>query len=234
MSGFEIDRSVLVVAAHPDDEALGCAGTLYRHRRAGAEVTVLFLADGETARAAADAADVEGVARRARMAEAAAAAMGGLSQRMAGFPDNRLDTVAMLDLARAVEAVMAECDPTLVYTHHAGDLNIDHRRAHQATMTACRPLPGRRVREIRCFEVLSSTEWGGPGVGPPFDPTLFVGLDPDALAAKRSALEAYAPEMRAAPHPRSWETVAALATLRGSAVGLPAAEGFVVARRIVP
>jgi len=231
MSGFEIDRSVLVVAAHPDDEALGCAGTLFRHRRAGAEVSVLFLADGETARTGADS---DGVARRTRMAEAAAAAMGGLSVRMAGFPDNRLDAVAMLDLARAVEAALAECDPTLVYTHHAGDLNIDHRRAHQAAMTACRPLPGRRVREIRCFEVLSSTEWGGPGMGPSFDPTLFIGLDTDALAAKRSALEAYAPEMRDAPHPRSWETVAALATLRGSAVGLPAAEGFVTARRILP
>lgn len=229
---FDADvSSVLVVAAHPDDEALGCAGTLARHRRAGAGVTVLFLADGETARAMVDAG---AVARRLQMAEAAAAAIGGLSIRTAGFPDNRLDAVPMLELAQAVEAVIAACDPELVYTHHTGDLNVDHRCAHQAVMTACRPLPGRRVREIRCFEVPSSTEWSGPGLGPAFEPTLFVGLDEAALAAKRAAFDAYAPEMRDPPHPRSWSAVSALAALRGAAAGLDAAEAFVVTRRIVP
>lgn len=223
--------SILVVAAHPDDEALGCGGTLHRHRLAGAQVRVLFLADGETARATADA---EAMSRRLAMAEKAAASMGGITVRMAGFPDNRLDSIDMLDLAQTVEDEIASSAPSLVYTHHAGDLNIDHRRAHQAVMTACRPIAGRSVREIRCFEVPSSTEWAGPGLGPAFEPTLFVGLDAEALAAKRAAFDAYAAEMRDPPHPRSWEAIEALATLRGAAAGMPRAEAFTVPRRLVP
>lgn len=227
---WEQYSSILVVAAHPDDEVLGCAGALFRHRLYGARVHVLFLADGELARRTSD---ETFVGRRLAMAEAAAHAMGGLSTRMAGFPDNRLDAVDMLDLARTVETEIAQHNPDLIYTHHPGDLNIDHRRAHQAVMTACRPIEGLGVREIRCFEVLSSTEWAGPGLGPPFEPTLFIGLDDEAFAAKRSAFNAYAAEMREAPHPRSWEAVSALATLRGAAAGMPRAEAFFVSRRLV-
>lgn len=227
----EAYTSILVVAAHPDDEALGCAGTLFRHRSSGAKVHVLFLSDGEMARGASDKSLVR---RRLAMAEAAAEAMGGLSMRLAGFPDNRLDAVDMLDLVRAVEAEIAKHNPDLIYTHHPGDLNIDHRHAHQAVMTACRPIEGRGVREIRCFEVLSSTEWAGPGLGPVFEPTLFIGLDDAAFAAKRAAFNAYAAEMRPLPHPRSWEVISALAVLRGAAAGMPRAEAFFVSRRLVP
>ena len=221
--------SVLVVAAHPDDEVLGCGGTLFRHRMAGAAVTVQFLADGETSRGIVD---PERLQQRIEMAERAATALGGLELRAAGFPDNQLDTVAMLDLARTVEEAITACQPRLIYTHHGADLNVDHRRAYQAVMTAARPLPGAAANEIRCFEVASSTEWGGPGLQPNFEPNLFVGLDEEALKAKKSAFDAYAPEMRGAPHPRSWETLSAMSTVRGSAVGLPACEAFMLARRV--
>jgi LmbE family N-acetylglucosaminyl deacetylase len=178
--------------------------------------------------------DDAAVGRRMDMAHAAADALGGMTVRMAGFPDNRLDSVDMLDLAQVVEGEIEACNPDLVYTHHAGDLNVDHRRAHQAVMTACRPIQGRTVREIRCFEVPSSTEWAGPGLGPSFEPTLFIGLDAKALAAKREAFDAYAAEMRDPPHPRSWDAVSALATLRGAAAGFAHAEAFTVPRRLVP
>jgi LmbE family N-acetylglucosaminyl deacetylase len=144
------------------------------------------------------------------------------------FPDNRFDAVPLLELIRAVEAFIAEVKPAVVYTHHCGDLNVDHRRVHEAVLTACRPLPGAPVRRILCGETPSSTEWQAPGFLP-FRPAVFHDVGP-TLAAKVAALEAYAGEIRDFPHPRSAEGVRALAALRGAQSGFAAAEAFVLVR----
>ncbi|MGQ0662592.1 MAG: PIG-L deacetylase family protein [Pseudomonadota bacterium] len=218
--------NILIVAAHPDDEALGCGGTIARHAAAGERVDILFLADGASARPGAGADEIE--ARR-RAARAAAAALGAQPPEFLDFPDNRLDIVPLLTVVQAVEAVVGRARPAIVYTHHAGDLNIDHRIANQATLTACRPLPGATVRAIYSFEVLSSTEWASHLTG--FWPTRYVDIG-SHLEAKMAALRLYRAEMRPFPHPRSFEAVAALAKLRGTAVGLAAAEAFMTIREI--
>jgi len=226
-------RVVLVVAAHPDDEALGCGGTLARHTAAGDEVHLLFIAEGVTARdpicdmpARAPAID-----SRKAMARQASKALGGYPPRFLNLPDNRLDGVELLNIVKSVEAVIAEVHPEVIYTNHANDLNIDHCIAHQAVLTACRPLQGSSVRAIYSFETLSSTEWEPAGKGRMFQPTRFVDISPH-IDAKRAAIAAYDEEMRVFPHPRSPEAIEALWRVRGAQSGLQAAEAFVVIREI--
>lgn len=222
--------TVLVVAAHPDDEVLGCGGTIARHARDGEDVHLVFLADGVSSREPSGEHEA-GVVRRRDDARKAAGILGASSVTFNDLPDNQLDTVALLDIARLVEAVVAEHNPTLVYTHHRNDLNVDHRRVHQAVMTACRPIPGSQVRTILAFEVPSSTEWATPGPAESFIPNWFVDTS-ETLDLAVDALTAYAEEVREWPHPRSPEALVHLARWRGSCVGLHAAEAFMLARHV--
>lgn len=213
--------TILVVAAHPDDEVLGCGATLARHAAAGDRVEVFIAATGAASRGDGDAA-IKALQDAAR---AAASTLGVDGVRFGGLPDNALDKLPLLDVVQTIEAVVAGVRPTVVYTHHGGDLNVDHQIVHQAVRTACRPLPGTAVRQVRCFETPSSTEWGGASGGGDFRPTIFIDVA-GFMAAKRRALECYAMEMRLFPHARSMDAVDALAVVRGAQSGLAAAEAF--------
>lgn len=223
--------SVLVVAAHPDDEVLGCGGTLARMAREGHAVHVLLMADGETSRGAGDATRAQ-VAVRNSAADAACRILGCASVETLQLPDNRLDGEVLLDVVKKVEAAVARHSPATVFTHHSGDVNVDHRVVHDAVLAACRPQPGHCVRDLLFFEVPSSTEWRPPASLAPFAPDWFVDIT-TTLDLKMKALEAYAAELRAFPHPRSREGVEALARWRGVTVGVAAAEAFMLGRRIV-
>jgi len=222
-------RSVLVVAAHPDDELLGCGGTLARHSTEGDRVHILILATGALSRSMSTAADIDSLQVAARDA---AAIIGAQSPRFGGFPDNCMDTIALLDVTRAIEAVALDVDPDIVYTHHAGDLNIDHRIAQGAVMTAFRPTPNSRCREVYAFETPSSSEWSAPNFQTPFVPQRYVDVS-STFATKLDALSCYATELRPFPHPRSREAIRALAKLRGAHAGVAVAEAFSVLRQIV-
>ncbi len=141
--------------------------------------------------------------------------------------DQMLDTVPLIEITRAIEARVAAVEPTIVYTHHAGDLNLDHRIVHQAVITACRPLPSSSVMEIYSFEVLSSTEWGSE----PFRPNHFICISA-YMVDKMHALKCYRDEMREPPHSRSLDSVERLARLRGNSVGINYAEAFMTIRTI--
>jgi LmbE family N-acetylglucosaminyl deacetylase len=215
---------VLALVAHPDDEVLGVGGTLARHAAQGQNVYIAFLADGVGARSG----DKAAAERRAAASRQAAKILGAHPPRFLGFEDQRLDAVELLDIVRKVEALIEEIQPVIVYTHHHGDLNLDHVICQRAVMTACRPLPGSPVRRIYAMEVASSTEWAP---GEVFNPTRFVDVS-SMMDIKRRALEAYAEEMRPFPHARSFDALDALARWRGSSVGLTAAEAFAVLREI--
>jgi len=223
-------QSILVVAAHPDDEILGCGGVMARHAQMGDSVNILIVAEGATSRSPSEGGgDVDELQTSARRA---AGILGANEPEFLGLPDNRLDSLPLLDVIKPVEKRINEIGPSVVYTHHAGDLNIDHRIVHQSVMTACRPLPGCSVTAIFAFEVLSSTEWG-VAPGGEFVPNHFVNIDKH-LEKKLAALGCYEGEMRPFPHARSLEAARALALVRGSAAGLRAAEAFVTLReRIV-
>lgn len=215
---------VLVVAAHPDDEALGCGGTMARHASDCDAVHVLFLSDGVSSRGSAD-----GLSARNEAAEKASEVLGVGSTTYGTLPDNKMDHVALLDVVQVVEASISSLKPNIIYTHHNGDLNVDHRIAAQAVMTACRPQSGHSVQEIYSFEVPSSTEWQSPDYEPRFAPSYFVDIE-RTLEQKMNALKAYDIEMRDFPHSRSYEAVRALATVHGARNGMKAAEAFMVQR----
>lgn len=223
-----MSKTVLVIAAHADDEALGCGGTLAKHVAQGDSVYVVFLADGVTSRS-----EVTPVEQELRNAAAAHALdiLGVKQSFMLGFPDNRMDSIPLLEIVQKLESVLEQVKPHVVYTHHHGDLNIDHRIAHQAVMTACRPVPGTSVKEIYTFEVLSSTEWNTPGLTP-FIPNVFVDIS-EYLDIKIQAISAYAMEMRDAPHSRSMVNIQQQAGYRGYSMGLYSAEAFSLIRMIL-
>lgn len=221
-----MSNTVLVVAAHSDDEALGCAGTITKHIMTGDKVHLLFMTDGVAARLG-----NEGkVAERQIVSREVAEVFQATSITNLNFPDNKMDTVPLLDVTKEVEKVVGEVCPNIIYTHHIGDVNIDHQITHKAVMTACRPQPCFCVKEIYAFEVLSSTEWQVPNVLP-FMPNVFIDIT-EQIEIKRKVLELYSAEMRKAPHSRSIENVIDLARVRGSSVGVKYAEAFISLREL--
>ena len=223
-----------MVAAHPDDEVLGCGGTIARLADAGQTVHVLLFADGENSRAAADGSGVAAgaVAARSAAAEQACRILGCASVESLALPDNRMDGLVLHDIVKEIEMRIARHEPTTLLTHHGGDVNVDHRVVHQAVVVACRSVPGHPVRELLFFEVPSSTEWRPSGLGDSFSPNYFVDVSA-TLNRKMEALEAYASELRDFPHPRSRLAIEALARWRGATVGVAAAEAFMLGRKIV-
>ena len=223
-------HNVLVVAAHPDDEILGCGGTLAKLSQQGAHITIVLLGEGPTSRNEPDPGTVRSGASVSALT--ASAILGVSDVRFLALPDNRFDTIPLLDIVQAIEAISAEIVPDVVFTHHAGDMNQDHRVAHQAVMTAFRPLPQSKPVALLGFEILSSTEYAPAHTAPFFAPTIFVNIT-SYLNTKQKALEAYSSEMRLWPHPRSHEGIAHLAALRGCACGYEAAEAFVLYRSVI-
>lgn len=222
----------LIVAAHPDDEVLGCGGTIARLADEGHTVHIGILGEGATSRHARREDAPRGEVQRLQEdARAAAKVLGAEEPWFGNLPDNRFDTVPLLDVVKLVEGWVAKARPAVVYTHHGGDLNVDHGLAFRATLTATRPLAGSPVREVLAFEVPSATEWAFGALPPPFAPTTFVDIA-RTLDRKVQALERYAGETRPFPHPRSAPALRALAATRGAAAGLPAAEAFALIRSV--
>jgi len=221
-------KTVLIVAAHADDEALGCGGTIARHVAEGDIVYAVFVADGVSSRAQAD---QEDLANRNAAAEHAREILGIHENFYLGLPDNRLDSLPLIEVVQRLEPIIRNLQPSIIYTHHHGDLNVDHRITHQAVLTACRPMPGSHVQAIYAFEVMSSTEWATVTANP-FLPNYYVNIS-QYLIKKNAALNAYHAEMRKAPHSRSMEHLTNLAIHRGQSVGVLAAEAFMLIRVVV-
>lgn len=227
-------QRTLVIAAHPDDEVLGCGGAIARLRDAGAPVRVVFLAEGITARY--NPPDFETESVRAEIDRRNQNAFRALD--LLGVPRAevftaerfccRLDQVPLIDLSKQIERHIRDFHPERLFCHAPDDVNVDHRLCHQATLAATRPLDPNGPRSILAFEVLSSTEWNPLK---PFPANTFIDIG-TALDRKVAALAAYEGEMREAPHPRSAEVVRALACFRGAQAGVTAAEGFILVRSI--
>lgn len=224
-------RTVLVIAAHPDDEVLGCGATIAKHVQAGDKVHVVILAEGVTSRDPRRQQEMRAkdLSNLANEAYAANETLGVSSLTLHGFPDNRMDSIDRLEVIKAVEGFIDKFRPEVVYSHHYGDVNIDHRIIHEAVVAGCRPVPNHPVKTLLFFEVLSSTEWQIPGSASVFAPNWFVEVS-DTLPLKLKALEVYQSEIRLWPHPRSVDGVRHLASLRGATVGVAAAEAFILGR----
>jgi LmbE family N-acetylglucosaminyl deacetylase len=225
---------VLVIAAHPDDEILGCGGTAARLVMEGHEVHFAILGEGLTARHSQRTdADVSQLAILHRHAHAASATVGVRNLVLQKLPDNRLDTVPLLEVVKLVETLIEKLQPQVIYTHHPGDLNVDHGVIHRAVLTATRPMAGQCVREIYAFEVPSSTEWAFSSLQPVFRPNVFIDVSA-TIETKIAAMACYETEARKFPHPRSPEALRAIAARWGSVAGCGAAEAFELVRAVYP
>jgi LmbE family N-acetylglucosaminyl deacetylase len=219
---------ILIVAAHPDDEVLGCGGTIraIADRYGEGGVSALVLSEGLTSRESDTVkfskADIERVNQDSLNA---AKILGIRRSYFEGLPNNRLDSMDLLDVIKIIERYIAELRPDVVFTHHNGDVNAAHRIAYQAVLTACRPIEGCSVKKLFSFEIPSSTEWAFPTYKSAFSPNVFVEIG-DRIDVKIQAMQAYRSERRKFPHPRSPAAIRAIAARWGSVANLNFAEAF--------
>jgi LmbE family N-acetylglucosaminyl deacetylase len=231
---MNVEEKILIIAAHPDDEVLGCGGIIAKYRSLGVLVRVVFLAEGVTARYDNHELQLPYVLDdKNKRNKNAFIALGVLSVPREQIFINeryccRLDSLPQIDLVKQIESHIKEWQPTSVYTHSPNDVNIDHRITYKAVLAAARPVKGSPVKSIYSFEVLSSTEWN---TVQPFQANIFVDIS-DFIKLKIKALSAYEGEMNDPPHPRSEEVIRALAQYRGSQSGLYFAEAFNLVRSI--
>jgi LmbE family N-acetylglucosaminyl deacetylase len=223
---------MLVVCAHADDEVLGAAGTISQAVRRGIDVHVIVLSTSVLSRQL-PATESEHIRNKRREDAIAAAGVLGTSIEIHDFPDNAFDSVPATSINSVVERALAERRPGVVLTHWAHDLSNDHRVTARAVLVGSRPADGRATPSVLAFEIRSSTDWSVGAVDPTFNPSVFVGLDDEAWAIKHAALGCYADELRDPPHARSLEGVDTLARYRGTQVGLPRAEAFVLLRSVL-
>jgi LmbE family N-acetylglucosaminyl deacetylase len=217
-------RRILVIAAHPDDEVLGCGGSIAKHIRNNDDVFLLVLTDGESSRQ-----NPQNEIRNVSL-EASCKLLGIRDYKFLSLKDSLLDSYPILEVIQEIETYARSCDPHIVYTHLASDINQDHRVAYLATMTAFRPLPDSSLEMILCYEVPSNTEWSPTQLAAPFVPNYFEALSPEDVDQKFRALGCYENELRPYPHPRSIKYIQALLTIRGATVGTPDAEAFYLER----
>lgn len=223
----------MIVAAHPDDELIGLGATMHKLiKEQGVVVHAVILGEGITSRS--DTRDTEKwkevlEAHHANM-NAAGAHIGFSSIHSYNFSDNRFDSHALLDIVKVVEKEKELFKPDIIFTHNAGDLNVDHRYTFQAVITATRPMSCESVKAVICFETNSATEWQYSNHPENFHPNLFIEINEEDLQAKIDALAEYKFEIRDYPHPRSSKALRVLAEYRGYTSGYDMAEAFEIVR----
>jgi N-acetylglucosamine malate deacetylase 1 len=225
-------KKILVVVAHPDDEVIGCGGTIAKHVANGDHVSILVVADGVTSRLGeySKSEMVASVDLRVQQLHDAANILGCKKVIALNMPDNRLDQFPLIDIVKKIESVIREVAPNIVYTHQVSDVNADHVVVHKAVLVATRPKPLMSVNELFFFEILSSSEWNfGVSKNSNCGLNYFVDIT-DFLEKKIDAAKLYKDEFYDSPHPRSIKIIKSLAELRGSVVGVQAAEAFSVGR----
>lgn len=217
-------KKILIVAAHPDDEILGCGGAIAKFVNQGYKATVLILGEGITARHINknDKQILRKLNLLRKQIRQANIIIGVKEVYTYNYPDNMFDTVDFLDIVRSVESIRSKIKPDIIFTHHSGDLNIDHQITYNAVLTAARPLPGNDVKEIYSFEIPSSSEWRYPNS---FSPDLFIDITSTMILKKKAILK-YSGELRDFPHPRSLKGIEINARSWGMKSGLNYAEAF--------
>lgn len=225
------NKTILIAAAHPDDEVLGCGGTIAKYSKEN-DIHIAIFGEGITSRfdkrSDADAKELVSLQNQSREA---GEFLGAKTNFFFSLPDNRFDSMPFLEIVKKAEEVLEKIKPEIIYTHHPSDLNIDHRILFQAILTAARPIFGNFVKEIYSFEVPSSTEWSFQKMNGFFSPNVFENIS-ETIEKKIKCMEIYESEIKKFPHPRSAEALLAIARRWGSVAGLQNAEAFELIRGI--
>jgi len=225
-----MNKKILIVAAHPDDEVLGCGGTVARLIKEGYDAYTLILGEGITSRDKSRNREkrLHDIKKLKDQIYKANKILGIKKVFTFDLPDNRFDSVDFLDIVKIIEEIKNKLKPEIIFTHSKSDLNIDHRITHKAVITATRPVKGETVKSIYAFEVLSSTEWNYPLS---FSPNVYFNIE-NTLDLKLKAMSEYKNELREYPHPRSLEGIKIKAKQRGMEAGFSYAEAFELIRRV--
>lgn len=229
------NKKILIVVAHPDDELLGLGATMHKLiSEYDCKVRSVILGEGITSRS--NERDPEKWSEELKThrlnIETAQKAIGYESVGIYDFPDNRFDTVALLDIIKIIEKEKEQFRPEIIFTHHGGDVNIDHQKTFEAVMTATRPMEGELVKTIITFETPSGTEWIASSDPRKFSPNLFIEVSEKNLEAKIKGMESYEFEKRRYPHPRSPEALKIRAGMWGVSIGSNLAESFCIIRTL--
>lgn len=235
MYEFLKNKKIMIVVAHPDDELLGLGGTLNKLiKEYSVETHLIILGEGITSRS--DSRDVKLWETELEIHHAnikkAQKEIGYHTLSLYNFPDNRFDSIDLLDLVKVIEKEKKQFNPSVVFTHHGGDLNIDHQKTFEAVMTSCRPMESEVVKTIITFETPSGTEWRASSDPKHFLPNMYFQISNENLEAKIKGMESYQFESRPYPHPRSPEALRIYAQKNGINVGVPFAEAFCLIRQI--
>ena len=224
-------KKLLVISAHPDDEILGCGASMANYSRKGYEINTLILSKGIDSRI-----NIKNKENKKKNLEYSAIKankiVGSKKIEFGNFPDNKFDTVPLLNIAQTIEKKIKNFKPNIIFTHHFNDLNIDHEIANRATIIASRPMPKKNNIKILTYEVNSSTDWANNNKPGKFTPNYFIKISKNDLIKKIKALKCYKSEMRKWPHTRSIQAIRSLSKTRGSSVGLEYAEAFSLFRQI--
>ncbi len=226
-------RKILVVAAHPDDEILGCGGTLLYYKKLGYKIKVIFLGDGETSRFETKDEKFDLlIKKRENQAVKVSKKSKFLNPIFKRLPDNRLDTVPFLDIVKHIEKEIIKFRPEIIFSHFENDLNIDHQICFKAVITATRPKSKSFVKKIICYETPSSTDFNFTNKKKNiFNPNLFIDIS-KYIKKKLNLIKIYKSEIRTWPHPRSIKSIKNLAMYRGSQIGSKYAEAFIIIREL--
>jgi LmbE family N-acetylglucosaminyl deacetylase len=225
-----LSKKILIIVAHPDDEVLGCFGTVAKLIKDGYEGYTLILGEGKTSRDKKH--TLEGIKKEIKSlnseAQKANNIIGIKEIYTENFPDNRFDSVDLLDIVKAISKVKEKIQPDIIFTHYKDDLNIDHRITYQAVITSTRPTKNESTKEIYSFEVLSSTEWNYPIS---FSPDTYFDIS-NTLALKLEAMKEYSSELCKYPHPRSLKGIKLNSKYHGMRIGKKYVEAFKTVRNI--
>ena len=225
---FKLEKNqnrILIIAAHPDDEILGCGGTILKLKKTH-QIKTIFLTNGVSSRTSSQ----NKIAIRKKECLSLFKHLKIDKPIFFNLPDNQLDKVPLLRIVKKIEVILKKYNPHTVFTHFENCLNVDHRIAYNATITACRPLKSISVKKILSFEILSSTDWS-LFRKKQFQPNFFIDISKE-IKGKISSLKFYKSEMRKYPHSRSIKSVESLARVRGVSSGCKFSEAFILVRNI--
>lgn len=216
-----MNKRILVIVAHPDDELLGCGGTVALHAQNGDHVKIIILCEGESMR-------VQDAEEKRSATEEAIRILGAESAVCIGFPDQHLDILPIVDVITPIEKAVRDFQPNIVYTHSMADVNKDHQVVFEAALVALRP-KYEFIEEIYSFYTVGATEWGYPRA---FEPDTWIGFDERVMKKKLDAFACYKTEICEYPHPRSPEAIKNLAMMTGNQCCMRFAEAFETVRRV--
>lgn len=236
MLKFLKNKNILVIVAHPDDELLGLGASMHKLiNEEDSKIRVVILGEGITSRSVNRDREKwkKELLLHKKNIELARKVIGYESVGVYDFPDNRFDTVPLLDIIKVIEKEKRDYQPDIIFTHHGGDVNIDHQKTFEAVITCTRPMEQEKVTSIITFETPSSTEFRASTDPKHFIPNLFIEVSKSNLEAKIAGMESYEFEKRNFPHPRSSKALSILAQYRGLTIGKEYAESFVIVRNII-